>query len=180
MSAPISDSDLDEIVASVLESTLADTEQPSTRIIAIASDHRGQELKRALVQFLRGAGYRVLDCESRAPSSDYPDLAEAVALSVARAEAWRGIVIDAAGIGSCMAANKVPGVRAALCYNHATAINSREHNNANVLSLGSALTGEGLALAITKVWLETRFAGGRHAKRVEKITAIEQRYRTQS
>lgn len=179
MTAPLSDTDLDEIVASVIESTLADTEQSSNRIVAIASDHRGQDLKRALVQFLREAGFRVLDCESRAQSNDYPDLAEAVGLSVAKAEAWRGIVIDAAGIGSCMAANKVPGVRAALCYNHATAINSREHNNSNVLSLGSALTGEGLALAITKVWLETRFAGGRHAKRVEKITAIEHRYRTQ-
>lgn len=180
MSPAISNSDLDEIVSSVVAATLADTNRRSARAVAIACDHRGLDLKRALILFLREEDYRVIDCESRAASRDYPDLAEAVALSVARGEAWRGIVIDAAGIGSCMAANKVPGVRAALCYNHATAVNSREHNNANVLSLGSELTGEGLALAITKVWLETLFAGGRHAKRVDKISAIEQRYRTQN
>lgn len=178
MTPSLSHSDLDEIIETVVQETLAGTEPSGSRTVAIASDHRGQDLKRAITHFLREAGYRVIDCESRASGKDYPDLAEAVALSVARGESWRGIVIDAAGIGSCMAANKVPGVRAALCYNHATAINSREHNNANVLSLGSALTGEGLALAITKVWLETRFAGGRHAKRVDKITAIEHRYGT--
>lgn len=180
MSPSLAESELNEIVSRVVASTMADTDRPSDRTVAIAADHRGQELKQALVSFLQDDNYKVIDCDGRAASSDYPDLAEAVALSVARAEAWRGIVIDAAGIGSCIAANKVPGVRAALCYNHATAVNSREHNNANVLSLGSELTGKGLAVAIVKVWLDTRFGGGRHTKRVDKITAIEQRYRTQS
>ena len=85
-------------------------------------------------------------------------------------------MIDGAGIGSCMAANKVPGVRAAMCYDHATAVNSREHNDANVLTLGGVLTGASLARQIVKTWLETDFAGGRHARRVDKIMAIEQRF----
>jgi ribose 5-phosphate isomerase B len=85
-------------------------------------------------------------------------------------------VIDGAGIGSCMVANKVPGVRAALCYDYATAVNSREHNNANVLTLGAGLIGINLAKQIVQTWLATDFAGGRHAKRVEKISLVENQY----
>jgi ribose 5-phosphate isomerase B len=107
---------------------------------------------------------------------DYPDLAYAVAQLVSEGRAWRGIIVDGAGIGSCMAANKVPGVRAALCYDHATAINSREHNDANVLTLGGVLVGRSLARQIAKTWLETGFGGGRHGRRVDKIMQIEQRF----
>ncbi len=107
---------------------------------------------------------------------DYPDFAYAVAQLVSEGRAWRGIMVDGAGIGSCMAANKVPGVRAAMCYDHATAVNSREHNNANVLTLGGVLVGSNLARQIVKTWLETKFGGGRHGRRVDKIMAIEQRF----
>jgi ribose 5-phosphate isomerase B len=99
-----------------------------------------------------------------------------VARLVSDGRAWRGIIVDGAGIGSCMAANKVPGVRAAMCYDHATAVNSREHNDANVLTLGGMLLGANLARQVVKVWLETDFGGGRHARRVDKIMAIERRF----
>jgi ribose 5-phosphate isomerase B len=106
---------------------------------------------------------------------DYPDFAEAVANALVRGEAWRGVVIDSAGIGSSIAANKVPGVRAALCYDRVTARNSREHNDANVLSLGARMVSVEQAREILAVWLETPFAGGRHQRRVDKIRAIEAR-----
>lgn len=104
---------------------------------------------------------------------DYPDFARAVAEQVAGGFVWRGIMIDGAGIGSCIAANKVPGVRAAMCYDHATAYNSREHNNANLLTLGAGLIGTSLAKQIVNTFLETKFGGGRHARRVDKIMEIE-------
>ena len=107
---------------------------------------------------------------------DYPDLAFAVARLVSAGQAARGILVDGAGIGSAMAANKVPGVRAALCYDHATAVNSREHNDANVLTLGAGLIGPALARQIVETWLATPFGGGRHQRRVDKIIAIEQRF----
>jgi ribose 5-phosphate isomerase B len=108
---------------------------------------------------------------------DYPDFAEAVANAIVRGDAWRGVVIDSAGIGSSIAANKVPGARAALCYDRATARNSREHNDANIISFGSRLIPAEAAREILAVWLETEFAGGRHQKRVDKIRAIEDRHR---
>ncbi|MDX1522660.1 MAG: ribose 5-phosphate isomerase B [Anaerolineae bacterium] len=147
-------------------------------IIAIGSDHGPSfPLKESLKPFLEEAGYTVLDCGTYSPDSvDYPDIAYSVAKQVANGSAWRGIIIDGAGIGSSMAANKVPGVRAALCYNQAMAHNSREHNNANVLTLGAGMIGSNLARQIIKVWLETDFGGGRHARRVDKITQIEQRF----
>jgi ribose 5-phosphate isomerase B len=95
---------------------------------------------------------------------------------VSQGRAARGILVDGAGIGSCMAANKVPGVRAAMCYDQSTALNSREHNDANVLTLGAGLIGEALARQIVKTWLETPFGGGRHARRVDKIMQIEGRF----
>ena len=99
--------------------------------------------------------------------------AQEVAEKVQSGNAWRGIMIDGAGIGSCMAANKVAGVRAAMCYDFATAFNSREHNNANVLTLGAGLIGPNLAKQIITTFLETEFGGGRHANRVDKIMEIE-------
>ena len=134
-------------------------------------------MKEDLKAYLGELGYAVADCGTHSTSSvDYPDLAYAVAQMVSKGRAWRGIIVDGAGIGSCMAANKVPGVRAAMCYDHATASNSREHNNANVLTLGGMLVGRNLARQIVKVWLETDFGGGRHARRVDKITEIESRF----
>jgi ribose 5-phosphate isomerase B len=147
------------------------------KTIAIGADHGGYELKEMLKGYLGELGYVVVDCGTDSTSSvDYPDFAFAVAQSVAKGHAWRGIVVDGAGIGSCMAANKVPGVRAAMCYDQATAFNSREHNDANVLTLGAGLIGPNLARQIIETWLETPFGGGRHARRVDKIMEIEQRF----
>jgi ribose 5-phosphate isomerase B len=146
--------------------------------VALGADHGGYPLKEQLKQFLTGAGYRVVDCGTHSGDAvDYPDFAYAVARLVADGRAWRGIVVDGAGIGSCMAANKVPGVRAAMCYDQATAVNSREHNNANVLTLGAGLIGPNLARQIVETWLSTDFGGGRHAKRVGKIDALDDRFR---
>ena len=145
--------------------------------VALAADHGGFELKETLKAFLVQQGYSVSDCGTDSPDSvDYPDFAFAAAQLVGQGRAWRAIVVDGAGIGSCMTANKVPGVRAAMCYDQATAINSREHNDANVLTLGAGLIGANLAQQIVKVWLETPFGGGRHARRVDKITGIEKRF----
>jgi ribose 5-phosphate isomerase B len=145
--------------------------------IALAADHGGYPLKEALKPSLSDMGYAFIDCGTDSTRSvDYPDYAFAASELVARGQAWRGIIIDGAGIGSCMAANKVPGVRAAMCYDQATAVNSREHNDANVLTLGAGLIGENLARQIVKTWLETPFAGGRHARRVDKIMDIQRRF----
>ncbi|MBE9523865.1 MAG: ribose 5-phosphate isomerase B [Chloroflexi bacterium] len=145
------------------------------RKIALGADHGGFSLKETLKAHLEEQGYQVDDCGTYDTESvDYPDFALAVALKVSSGEAWRGIMIDGAGIGSCMAANKVPGVRAALCYDHATAVNSREHNAANMLTLGAGLIGSQLAQQITLTWLQTDFAAGRHTRRVSKIMKIEQ------
>ncbi len=144
--------------------------------LALGADHGGFALKEALKAELQGR-YSIIDCGTNsAESVDYPDFALAVAEQVASGKVWRGIMIDGAGIGSCMVANKVPGVRAALCYDYATAVNSREHNDANVLTLGAGLIGSALAKQIVETWLKTPFGGGRHAKRVDKIIAVEHKY----
>ena len=148
-------------------------------VIALGADHGGYQLKEQLKSMLASAdlGYTVIDCGTHSNNSvDYPDYAYAVARLVADGRAWRGIIVDGAGIGSCMTANKVPGVLAAMCYDQATAVNSREHNNANVLTLGSGLIGPNLAQQIVKTWLNTEFGGGRHARRVDKIKQIEKRF----
>lgn len=147
-------------------------------VVALGSDHGlSFSMKEALRPYLEELGFTALDCGTYSPDSvDYPDIAYAVAQQVANGTAWRGIVIDGAGIGSCMAANKVPGVRAALCYNQAMAANSREHNDANVLTLGAGMIGLNLARQIIETWLKTDFGGGRHARRVDKIIEIEQRF----
>lgn len=146
------------------------------RRIALGADHGGFKLKENLKLFLQKQGYQVDDCGTHSTDSvDYPDFAYAVADKVRKREAWRGIIIDGAGIGSCMVANKVHGVRAAMCYDLPTTLNSREHNNANVLTLGAGMIDTTLARQIVGTWLNTVFGGGRHARRVEKIMAIEKR-----
>jgi ribose 5-phosphate isomerase B len=150
----------------------------SGRVVALGADHGGYAMKEDLKGYLGELGYQVVDCGTLSTEAvDYPDFAYAVARLVAEGRAWRGIVVDGAGIGSCMAANKVPGVRAAMCYDHATAVNSREHNDANVLTLGGMLLGRNLARDIVKTWLATDFGGGRHARRVDKIGEIEKRFK---
>ena len=151
--------------------------QTAQRAVAIGADHGGFEMKEQLKMHLSDWGFRVLDLGTRGLEAvDYPDFAEAVASAVARGEAECGIVLDSAGIGSAIAANKVPGVRAALCYDRTTARNSREHNDANVLSLGAKLISAETAREILALWLATPFAGGRHQRRVDKIRTIEQKH----
>ncbi len=187
--SPVSDQEIHEIVQRVVRQTMGiqsnlaqkpAVEQRSAdkrAVVAIGTDHGGYELKENLKKYLQELGYSVIDCgTNNAASVDYPDFALAVAQQVSQGRAWRGIAIDGAGIGSCMVANKVPGVRAALCYDHATAVNSREHNNANVLTLGAGLIGVSLARQIVQTWLATDFGGGRHAGRVDKINAVEKQY----
>jgi ribose 5-phosphate isomerase B len=150
--------------------------EKSARVVAIGADHGGYELKEQLKGYLREWGYQFLDLGTDSTAAvDYPDFAEAVASAVSRGDAWLGVVLDCAGIGSSIAANKVPGARAALCYDRATARNSREHNDANVLTLGAKLLSQETAREILAVWLSTPFAGGRHQRRVDKIRSIEER-----
>lgn len=144
------------------------------RSVAIGSDHGAIAQKETLKAYLSTAGYRVVDAGCFGSDRvDYPDIAVAVCRRVVGGDCERGIVLDGAGIGSCMAANKIKGIRAALCYDIRTVINSREHNNANVLTLGGPLHDAGQLCDMAKTWLETRFAGGRHMVRVNKIMAIE-------
>jgi ribose 5-phosphate isomerase B len=150
---------------------------PPQQRVALGADHGGYSLKETLKAHLQSLGYEVVDCGTHSTDAvDYPDIAFAVARLVADGQCANGVIVDGAGIGSCMAANKVPGVRAALCYDHATATNSREHNHANVLTLGAGLIGANLAKQIVQAWLATPYGTGRHAQRVEKITALEKRY----
>lgn len=145
--------------------------------VAMGADHGGFQLKDLLVAYVRELGYTVDDCGTHSKDSvDYPDLAHAVAAHVSDGRCRWGIVVDGAGIGSAMVANKVPGVRAALCYDISTARNSREHNHANVLTLGAGLIGVGLAKQIVKTWFETPWGPGRHADRIDKLRQIEERY----
>jgi ribose 5-phosphate isomerase B len=145
--------------------------------IAMGADHGGWQLKDVIAKALAEAGYAITDCGTNGPEAvDYPDIAHAVARLVGDGECRWGIIIDGAGIGSCMVANKVPGVRAALCHDLSSARNSREHNHANVLTLGARFIGEGLALEIVRAWLGTAWGPGRHAARVDKICDVERRY----
>lgn len=190
MMTGITDQDIHDIVHRVVTQSMGQTPTPTQiisktndavsknkRVVAIGTDHGGVALKESLKQDLLDNNYDVIDVGTHTTDSvDYPDFAQKVAELVASGQAWRGVMVDGAGIGSCMAANKVPGVRAALCYDYATAVNSREHNNANVLTLGAGLIGTNLAKQILNTWLSTEFGGGRHARRVDKITSIERKY----
>jgi len=188
---PVTDDEIRQIVQRVLTQAMglkpaAETAAPAApaavpapaRVVAIGADHGGFELKETLKKDLTDGGYEVIDVGTTGKEAvDYPDFAHEVARLVASGKAWRGVMIDGAGIGSCMVANKVPGVRAAMAYDHASASNSREHNDANVLTLGAGLIGVALAKQILKVWLTTEFGGGRHQKRIDKITAVDKQYR---
>ena len=152
-------------------------DEPTHGAIAIGADHGGYRLKEHLAFRLREQGHQVIDCGTHSTDSvDYPDFAHAVAREVAEGRSTWGIVVDGAGIGSAMVSNKVPGIRAALCYDVSSARNSREHNHANVLTLGAGLIGEGLAWQIVEAWLATPWGEGRHARRVDLIDEVERRY----
>jgi ribose 5-phosphate isomerase B len=145
--------------------------------IALGADHAGFELKEALKAWLIDGGYQVLDFGTHSPESvDYPDYAAQVAEAVAGHKVERGVLVCGTGIGMAIAANKMPGVRAALCSDLFTARMSREHNDANVLTLGGRLMGREMALDILRMWLETEFLGGRHQRRVDKIDEIDRRH----
>jgi len=145
--------------------------------IALGADHGGFAMKQALSEWVRELGHLALDLGTNDERPvDYPDFARAVAEAVAQGRVDLGICVDGAGIGSAMAANKVPGVRAAMCYDAATARNAREHNHANVLTLGGRMLGMKTANEVVRAFLSTPVGGERHAKRVEKITAIERSY----
>jgi ribose 5-phosphate isomerase B len=151
---------------------------PPDRTVALGSDHGGFRMKEALKAVFSELQLAVRDVGVQDESpADYPDIAEKVAGLVISGAATRGVIVDGAGIGSAMAANKIPGIRAALCYDRASARNSREHNNANVLTLGGRLLTETQAADVLRAWLVTDFAGGRHTARIEKIWRIEERYR---
>ncbi len=179
MSAP-SEEEVRRLVAAVLADVTADEGSPAPVApaeVALGADHGGYRLKERIAADLRERGVAVHDCGTDSTEAvDYPDFAHSVARLVADGDCRWGIVVDGAGIGSCMAANKVPGIRAATCWDVSSARNSREHNHANVLVLGAGLIGESLALEIVQVWLATPWGGDRHARRVEKIDEIERRY----
>jgi ribose 5-phosphate isomerase B len=149
----------------------------TSRLVAVGSDHGGFKMKEELKTLLAELGHRVHDfgTDSEEPV-DYPDFAHAVARAVADGTSDVGIVIDGAGVGSAMTANKVPGVRAAACYSAAVARNSREHNDANVLTLGSKTVSSAEMREIVTAWLATELSEDRHRKRVNKIEAIERQY----
>jgi ribose 5-phosphate isomerase B len=142
--------------------------------IAIGSDHRGYDVKRRIVSLLQRLGHDVLDVGPVSGENvDYPDFAFQVAQAVSEGRVDRGILTCGTGIGMCIAANKVTGVRAAPCHDSITAEMSRRHNDANVLCLSADLLGGELLDRMVKIWLETEFEGGRHARRVEKIDRFE-------
>jgi len=188
----INDAEIHRIVQQVVEQALgssqrepamsmapspARTEVSGRKVVAIGADHGGFELKEALKKDLAALSFEINDVGTNSKDAvDYPDFAHAVAQAVSSGKAWRGIMIDGAGIGSCIVANKVPGVRAGMAYDYSSAVNSREHNDTNVLTLGAGLIGVNLARQIVKTWLSTEFAGGRHTPRLDKIKSVEKKY----
>lgn len=146
--------------------------------IAIASDHGGYDYKQELIPYIESLGHQVLDLGCHGPASvDYPDYGILCAQAVARGEADRGVVICGTGIGISIAANKIPGIRCAHCHDAYSARMSRAHNDANMLAFGARVIGEGLMCDIVDAFLNGAFEGGRHEKRVEKISEIERKYR---
>ena len=149
----------------------------ASKLVAVGSDHGGFKMKEELKTFLDELGYRVQDFGTNSEDAvDYPDFAHAVAQAVSNGASDVGIIIDGAGVGSAMTANKVPGVRAAACYSVAVARNSREHNGANVLSLGSKTINSKEMREIVAAWLTTELTEERHKKRVAKIDAVQKQY----
>lgn len=149
--------------------------------IVIASDHAGFSLKEKLKPYLQKKGLKIKDLGAYSKECcDYPNFAYALAKEVSKGRVKRGILICKSGIGNSIVANKLRGVRAALCYNTKAARLSREHNDSNVLVLGSAFVNERLAKKITGVWLETEFQGGRHKRRLNQIKKIEEKIRSET
>src|SRR5271155_2809649 len=147
---------------------------PAPGPIALASDHGGFALKEAIKRHLTARALPVLDVGTHSTEAcDYPVFARAAAEAVARGDAWRGVIVDGAGIGSGMVANKVPGVRAGMAFDLATAKNAREHNDANVITLGAGYLAEDLALKIVDVFLSTDCSAERHKRRVAMIDALD-------
>ena len=186
----INDAELHEIVQRVLHQVMGDSPRESSvaaspaptqvsgrKVVAVGADHGGYELKESIKSEISTLGFDISDMGTNSKDAvDYPDFAHAVAQAVGTGKAWRGIMIDGAGIGSCIVANKVPGVRAGMAYDYSSAVNSREHNDTNVLTLGAGLIGVSLAKQIVKTWLTTEFAGGRHTPRLDKIKSVEKKY----
>ena len=144
-------------------------------IIAVGSDHRGFDIKQQIIAIASELGHECIDVGTTGNNPvDYPDLAYLAATAVSKKEADRAILTCATGIGMCMAANKVKGIRAALCHDELTAQISRDHNNSNVLCLSADQIGVLLLRKMVEVWLGTEFSGGRHERRVRKIAAIEE------
>lgn len=149
-------------------------EQTSNKIIALGSDHTGYKAKNMIMEILANEGWRIIDVGTYSEEScDYPDFAFAAASKVKEKEASFAIVFDATGIPSAITANKIKGIRAATCYNEFSAVSTRSHNNANVLVLGAKTLGEEVIKSIVKTFLSTPFEGGRHARRLDKISQIE-------
>lgn len=143
--------------------------------IAVGCDHGAFELKQVIMAYLEERGYVYQDFGTYDTSScDYPDVAKPVAQAVAAGQFDRGILLCGTGIGIGIAANKVRGIRAALCHDTFSAHASREHNNANILTMGQRVVGQGLALDIVEIWLNTEFQGERHQRRIDKIHQIEE------
>lgn len=176
------ESQIRELVRRAVEESVASPSESNAGTapggaIALGADHGGYALKQRLLSHLSDQGHQVVDCGTHSSESvDYPDFAHAVAQKVSMGECLLGIIVDGAGIGSSMVANKVPGIRAALCYDLSSARNSREHNHANVLTLGAGLVGEDLARQIVDVWIGTAVGGGRHARRAAMIDEIGSKY----
>lgn len=159
------------------QSQLSPVESNSHIKIAIGSDHTGVKIKKILLVHLMQKGFDLFDVGTFTEDAvDYPDIAYNVSNRVAIGEVLYGIIIDATGIPSAITANKIPGIRAATCYNEFSAKSSREHNNANVLVLGARSLGEETIKSITDVWLASKFLGDRHQRRLDKIKVIEEKY----
>lgn len=145
--------------------------------IAIGSDHAGVQLKNEIIEILAAEGYNTIDCGAYSTAAvDYPDIAQRVAEQVLQKKIL-GIIICGTGIGISIAANKIPGIRAALCQDQFTARLAREHNDANIVAIGARITGSGLAAEIIKTFIKASFEEGRHQRRVEKINMLEKKYR---
>lgn len=157
-----------------MSETINNTDQ--VKRVAIGADHGAFEAKEAIKSYLEAVGYKIVDVGTNSKAAvDYPDFAFAVALKVKSGECERGIMLDGAGIGSSMVCNKVTGIRAALCWSEKTILNSRLHNNANVLTMGTAQHLIGDMCTMAKLWLETKFEGGRHWPRINKMMSIERK-----
>lgn len=142
--------------------------------IAIGCDHGGFNLKTNIVEYVESLGHEVKDFGTYSTEScDYPDISQAVASEIVNGNYDRGILICGTGIGIGIAANRIPGIRAALCHDTFSAQASRAHNNANILTMGERVIGQGLAREIVRIWLESEFEGGRHERRIQKIEEVK-------